>query len=146
MSTAHQRVADELRQLIESGEFEVAGKLPGEMDLARSFGVSRNTVRQALSQLEKSNLIRRQQGKGTFLSEQGVSHVLGNLTSFTTTLRELGKVPGISNISIRMDENPPASAAQFLPGKHLWRVERIRTADDRPFCVMQSWVPDAIAE
>lgn len=146
MSTAYQRVADSLRHLINSGEFRTHEKLPGEMELARTYGVSRNTVRQALSQLEASNLIRRQQGKGTFLTEHGVSHVLGNLMSFTATLRELGKVPGISDISITVDPNPPDAAAQFLPGSHLWNIARVRTADGRPFCRMQSWVPDAIAD
>lgn len=146
MSSAYQTVADSLRTLIDSGALGLESKLPGELELARTYGVSRNTVRHALSQLEASNLIRRQQGKGTFVAEQGVSHVLGNLRSFTATLRELGKVPGISNISITLDPNPPVAAAQFLPGFHLWNVERIRTADGRPFCLMQSWVPDAIAE
>lgn len=145
MPSAYQKVADSLRKLIDSGAFELDGKLPGEMDLALTYGVSRNTIRQALSQLEASNLIRRQQGKGTFVAEQGVSHVLGNLLSFTATLRELGKVPGISDISVELDPKPPAAASQFLPGSHLWNVQRIRTADGRPFCLMQSWLPDAIA-
>lgn len=111
----------------------------------RTYGVSRNTVRQALANLEMSNQVRRQQGKGTFVSEQGVSHVLGDLRSFTETLRDLKMEPGIENLTIRVDDSPPDEAKSFLPGAHLWVVERTRTADGRPFSRMQSWLPDAIA-
>lgn len=145
MATAYQRVADSLRAAIQSGELAPGDQLPTEMELTRTFDVSRNTVRQALSQLEASNLVRRQQGQGTFVAEQGVSHVLGSLRSFTDTLRDLGKEPGIKGVRVAVDPDPPAPALDFLPGIHLWLAERVRTADGRPFCLMESWIPDAIA-
>lgn len=144
MSAAYQRVAESLRHGISSGQWQPGDLLPSEHDLAREHGVSRNTVRQALATLADTNLIRRIQGKGSVVSEQGVSHVLGGLQSFTDTLIELGKKPGIRSITIRVDDNPPADARRFLPGSTTWLVQRIRTADGRPFCVMQSWLPDAI--
>jgi len=134
-----------VRRSIDAGQWTPGQQLPTEMELMSQFGVSRNTVRQALASLEMSNHVRRQQGKGTFVSEQGVSHVLGDLRSFTETLRDLKKIPGIADLSIRVDENPPDEAKSFLPGTHLWVVERTRTADGRPFSRMQSWLPDAIA-
>jgi len=145
VSTAHQKIADTLRGLIDSGALEVGERLPGEMELTRIHKVSRNTVRHALSQLEASNYIWRQRGKGTFVAAQGVSHVLGNLRSITNILLDLGKVPGITKVSITLDSEPPHEAAQFLPGSHLWNVERVRTSDGWPFCLMQSWLPDAVA-
>ncbi|EAR26241.1 transcriptional regulator, GntR family protein [marine actinobacterium PHSC20C1] len=145
MSPAYQNIADALRLEIESGRLVGGDRLPGEMDLTRTYNVSRNTIRQALSLLESSNLVRRRQGQGTFVAEQGVSHVLGDLRSFTDTLRALGKDPGIAAITVSLDDKPPTAAKDFLPGTHIWAVERIRTADGRPFCRMQSWIPDAIA-
>ncbi|MGV8970021.1 MAG: GntR family transcriptional regulator [Microbacteriaceae bacterium] len=144
MSPAYQKIADSLRKEIESGRFVGGDRLPSEMALTRTYNVSRNTIRQALSQLESSNLVRRRQGQGTFVAVQGVSHVLGDLRSFTDTLRALGKDPGIEKITVSLDDAPPSEAKDFLPGSHIWAVERIRTADGRPFCRMQSWIPDAI--
>lgn len=144
MSTEYQRVADELRSQINAGHWLPGDRLPGELELVETFGVSRNTVRQALDLLSRSNLVRRRQGKGTFVAEQGVSHVLGDLRSFTEILQDLGKKPGIRHVTIAQDPTPPAQASGFLLGSTLWLAQRVRTADGRPFSLMQSWLPDAI--
>lgn len=144
MTTAYQRVADAIRERIDGQTWPPGSRLPGEHALAVEHGVSRATIRQALDLLEAANVVRRQQGSGTFVAEQGVSHVLGDLKSFTQTLWDLGKTPGIRDISITVDDNPPSEAATFLRGTRVWCVERVRTADGRPFSRMQSWLPDAL--
>ena len=140
----YQRVADALRADIESGRLGPGDQLPGELQLTRTYEVSRNTVRQALDLLAKANLVRRRQGRGTFVAEQGISHVLGDLRSFTQVMEELGMTPGIRDIVLRHDPSPPKAALDFLPGSHLWLAERVRTDANRPFCLMRSWLPDAI--
>lgn len=44
-------------------------RLPSEPDIGRHFGVSRTTVRQSLDVLEGEGLIRREKGRGTFVTE-----------------------------------------------------------------------------
>lgn len=144
MSTEYQRISEELRQQIAGGVWQAGDQLPGEHELMDTFGVSRNTIRRALDALSKSNLVRRQQGKGTFVSEQGVSHVLGDLRSFTTIMQDLGKLPGIAKVTVHIDPSPPEEAHTFLRGSTIWLAQRVRTADRRPFSLMQSWLPDAI--
>lgn len=145
MATAYQRVAEGIRSMIQSGDLAPGTRLPSEHQLMRDYGVSRNTVRQALAELQLTNLVDRRQGKGTFVAMHGVSHVLGDLRSFTDTLLDLGKRPGIGSVSVTLDPAPPPEATEFLPGTHIWVVQRVRTADDRPFSRMQSWLPDALA-
>lgn len=142
---AYERVAEGIRDLIQSGDLEPGTKLPSEHELMASYDVSRNTVRQALAELQKTNLVHRHQGKGTFVALHGVTHVLGDLRSFTDTLLALGKVPGIGDVTVKLDPAAPKEAADFLPGSHIWLVERVRTADGQPFNRMQSWIPDALA-
>lgn len=64
------RIASVLRNKIFSGQYEPASRLPSEEGLAELFGVSRITIRGAFSQLERENLIVRNRGKGTFVSER----------------------------------------------------------------------------
>lgn len=61
------RLYEHLREYIASEQARSEGKLPKELDLCRIFGVSRNTVSQALFMLEEEQLICRIKHRGTFL-------------------------------------------------------------------------------
>lgn len=62
-------VYNQLRDAIRSGSMKPGERLSGETQLAEKFKVSRVTVREALDSIEKEKLIKRVQGKGTFVSE-----------------------------------------------------------------------------
>jgi GntR family transcriptional regulator of arabinose operon len=64
----YQRVHGILRQRILNGEWAFGAMLSNEHDLCEQFGVSRGTIRQVLGELEKEGLIRREQGRGTFIT------------------------------------------------------------------------------
>lgn len=61
-------IAVRLRKQILKGHYEFGERLPPERQLASYFGTSRSTVREALRQLERTNLITRRMGSGTFVS------------------------------------------------------------------------------
>lgn len=142
--SAYQRVAKSLRSDIESGRWKPGDRLPSEQELIELHGVSRNTVRQALALLASSNIVQRHQGRGTFVSPQGISHVLGDLRSFTQVMVDRNLRPGIQDVTIGVDHSAPIEARDFLRASTIWRVYRLRTGDGRPFCIMDSWVPDHI--
>ena len=58
-----------LERKIRSQEFKERERFPSEAELCEQFSVSRITVRQALSELQKAGLIYRDRGKGTFVTE-----------------------------------------------------------------------------
>jgi GntR family transcriptional regulator, transcriptional repressor for pyruvate dehydrogenase complex len=60
-------VQAQLQTLIETGQFKQNDRLPSEIELARSFGVSRPVVREALMSLQTLGLTASQSGKGTFV-------------------------------------------------------------------------------
>jgi DNA-binding FadR family transcriptional regulator len=74
---AHEQVYDQLRELIMRGELARGQRLPTEAVLARDFGVSRGTVREALRVLAAQNLIRTAKGAGggSFVTLPTVDHV-----------------------------------------------------------------------
>lgn len=66
-----QRVHQELRARIASGEYAANSRLPGEHDLSARFGVSRPVIREALRRLRDDGLIFSRQGSGTFVRDNG---------------------------------------------------------------------------
>ena len=67
---AYEPVAHELLVLILGGHFGVGDRLPSERQLASRFGVSRPTVREALSVLEARGLVVTRKGSGTFVADR----------------------------------------------------------------------------
>jgi GntR family transcriptional regulator / MocR family aminotransferase len=65
---AHARIRERIRDAIASGALTPKARLPSSRTLARDFGVARNTVDEALSQLVAEGLIVRRRGAGSFVS------------------------------------------------------------------------------
>ncbi len=63
----YRQIADQLRSLIERGEFPVGSRLPPERDLAVQLGVSRPSVREALIALEVEGLVEVRMGSGIYV-------------------------------------------------------------------------------
>lgn len=64
------QVADDLRAEIKSGRLAAGAKLPSEAELAELYGVSRDTVRRATSELSEEGLLVILHGRGTFVTER----------------------------------------------------------------------------
>ena len=65
----YSEIAEVLRKEIEQGKYEKAGKLPTEFELVDRFGVSRQTIRQAISTLKAMNIVHQVQGSGTYIND-----------------------------------------------------------------------------
>jgi GntR family transcriptional repressor for pyruvate dehydrogenase complex len=68
---AYEAVAHELLVLILGGHLASGDRLPSERQLASRFGVSRPTVREALTALESRGLVVTRVGSGTFVADRG---------------------------------------------------------------------------
>lgn len=67
-TTTSQAIADYLLTQIQNGEFNVGDKLPTERELAEQLGVSRISVREALSGLSMIGILESRQGAGSYVS------------------------------------------------------------------------------
>jgi DNA-binding FadR family transcriptional regulator len=68
----YRQVADQLRALIDQGEFAPGDKLPPERELAETLGISRPTLREALIALEVEGRIRIRVGSGVYVADSVV--------------------------------------------------------------------------
>ncbi len=92
-------IAEQLRDAIVTGRFEIGERLPTEDELAQRYGVSRPSVREALKLLAAQNLIRARRGPtgGNFVVQPSYEELAESLSGAATLLVGLGAL-GIDEI------------------------------------------------
>ena len=127
-------VADSLRARLEQGEWSPRERLPGEHELAATYGVSRVTIRTALHSLDSRGLTVTVHGVGTFPTEatRVVSADLHRLESISQTITRMGRRPGSTFRSIMTREatEREASALGLEASSPVMSTQREITADD----------------
>jgi DNA-binding LacI/PurR family transcriptional regulator len=68
------RIYTALKQRIHAREWNYGALFPAENELCEIYNVSRGTIRQVLTRLEKDGLIRRERGRGTFIVWDALNH------------------------------------------------------------------------
>jgi DNA-binding LacI/PurR family transcriptional regulator/DNA-binding transcriptional regulator YhcF (GntR family) len=71
----YRQIAERIRRAVGAGQYAPGGRLPPEGELARQFGVSRGTLRQALGSLTRAGLLETIRGHGTFVKVGKVGKV-----------------------------------------------------------------------
>lgn len=154
-------VYDQLREAIEAGTLTQGAQVPGELQLAETHGVSRNTVRTALARLQQEGLITEGQGR--------LGRTVRRFTPFTWTLTRFERGERRDDATLGTDDwssevlqqgrTPrqevsvliePASAdvAHWLgiqPREMVVRRSRRRSVDDVPYQLSDSYFPESIA-
>jgi DNA-binding GntR family transcriptional regulator len=135
------RVADRLER--EIARQEAGTLLPSENELARRFEMNRLTARAALDELERRYLVRRAQGRGTFVASR-IDYVLGpNVPpSWSERLRRAGHVPRTQTERMRL-KLPPADVRTTLglpAGEEAIFVARRRFVDETLAAYAESWL------
>jgi GntR family transcriptional regulator len=85
----YRRIADDLRQKIESGTLSGGSQLPTELDLREQYDASRNTGRDAVKWLINLGLVETRPGQGTFVVEKIDPFVTTLFTNVTPLSAEL---------------------------------------------------------
>jgi GntR family transcriptional regulator len=136
------QLREALRTEIEVRGLHPGDRIPTEAELEARYGVSRSTIRQAVGDLEAEGLLRRIQGKGTFVAAPKIQHH-PVLTSFSDLLRGQGYRPSHRLLTSVVVEGP----AEVVQGLHLddaaacRHLERVLAADGDPVGVSRTWLP-----
>ncbi|MBD0413454.1 FadR/GntR family transcriptional regulator [Oryzicola mucosus] len=99
------QVADNIRAAILEGRLKVDERLPNEEELARRFGISRPTVREALKRLAAQNLIRSRRGPtgGNFVTRPDPEGLSKAITGAATLLVGIGAFDIDEIVTARME-------------------------------------------
>jgi GntR family transcriptional regulator len=136
----HERVAAVLAREIRSGVVRRGTQLPGEVELARRFSVSRNTVRAALAVLAEDDLITTRTGKGSFVLFDG--RPLDGRLGWTHALSEQGVETRMRTIRISLADDAVLAERVGLDSPEVIVIERVRQlTDGTPISLERSRIP-----
>jgi len=120
--------------------------IPTEQELMDMYGVSRTTIRQAITMLVQEGLLEKKQGKGTIVLPLKLVGNLGKLRGFAEEVVERGMIP--RSILIRAEVLPflqyERNVLHLKENENVMLIERIRYADDLPIAIERSCWPEHI--
>ena len=131
---AYAQLARILRQRISSGTYRPGERLPSEAALAKNFGLSAMTARQAVGVLAEEGLVNRIQGRGTFVNkiEVATSHfALDALRDLLTDRRHL-EVHILKATIEKARGGLPQTALNLPTGSPMVLVERLISHQGAP--------------
>jgi GntR family transcriptional regulator len=121
------RLESHLRESMRRGALKPGAPIPPESHLCQQFGVSRTTVRQALSRLVYDGLVERHRGRGSFVAEPRLEHSKPFL-SFEEEMLARGATTGIKLLGMRVAaaEGKVAAQLECAEGTPVVVMERLR--------------------
>ena len=135
VSFQYLRIADALRLQVEG--LPPNSLLPTEHQLARQFGVSRLTIRQALQLLQGAGLVSRQRGRGTIVSPAKIVRHWSPIATFEEDIERQGVRLETRVLEYKRETTPSPSLRRRLqlPSDGLVDVlSLLRLGDDRVLC------------
>jgi len=120
-----QIVAEQIINLISTGQLKPGDKLPSEKQLEKMFGVSRPSIREALSALQMAEIIDMYHGEGSFVKEIDLNTHIHPLS--VSMLIKTGKVYELLETRLLIEPEVAALAAQRAKREDLEELEQILT-------------------
>ncbi len=139
----YHKVKESLRQDMAAGVYARGDMLPSETALCEKYGVSRITIRRALSDLVSEGLLHRERGRGTYVTAPKIERTLSGDPSFARDMLRMGYTPGSTTLSAG-NEVAEARTRDLLAlgdGDLVLRIDRVQAANSEPVMLQQTLVP-----
>jgi DNA-binding GntR family transcriptional regulator len=135
-------------QHIDEHQLREGEQLPTEVALAQQTGVSLVTVRRALAELAAQGIVRREQGRGTFVARPRVRAETTRIGSLRNGLH----LDAQSKLETRVLKCLAREAVEeecrtlaLAPGASVWEISRLRRLNRRPLILETSVIPKLLA-
>ncbi len=140
------QISSWLKELIQTGRYKEGERLPSEIELSKLCEVNRNTLRQAISELAAEGLLRREKGKGTFVSlskSVPLKHKLERISSFRDDLNEIGIKENTILLKQEIENAPDHVAKALILGadSKVIVIRRLRMGNSLPLVYEESYLP-----
>jgi GntR family transcriptional regulator len=153
----YRRIADDLRQKIESGELKAGGQLPTELELRDRYEASRNTVRDAVKWLINLGLVETRPGQGTFVVQKFDPFVTtldsatgfgGESDAYANVVSATGRKPtdSVPRVEIQQAEGVIAAELGLEQGSTVLSRHQQRLIDGAPYSLQTTFYPMRLVE
>ncbi|GAB4365646.1 MAG: GntR family transcriptional regulator [Spirochaetales bacterium] len=141
----YQQLNKILRELIASEKYKVGDKFMTERMICELYNVSRVTANKALSSLVAEGLLQFKKGVGTFVRSKPKEDPSPSIASFTLNTKAAGMVPSskvleFQLVPAREVESEVLDVLELAPGEEVFRLQRLRFADDIPMVLERRYV------
>ena len=139
------QIRKNLLDRVVDGRYKPGDRLPSEPELAGMLGVSRNSLREAITLLENEGFLYRRKGIGTFVTHSApiIKGGIERLKGIADFIRERGYIPG--NIIVKIDteicDDKIAVMLGIKPGELITFIETIKTASGKPVASCIDLIP-----
>ena len=137
------QIEQDLASLIANGTLAPGSQLPPEDELIQKYGVSRTTVRKAIQELERLELIEIRRGRGTFVRSEKITQELSGLTGFVEDMVAIGLQPSAKVLGKATIEATEEVARQLrVPiGTNVMQIRRVRMAEGVAISLDVTYLP-----
>jgi GntR family transcriptional regulator len=142
----YHQIAQTLRERIATSGQGPGERLDNQRSLAREFGVTLMTLRQALDLLERDGLIARRHGLGTFVARPAIDYDILQLRALAGDLSALGEDVATRFLRSRFEpaDRRVAKALGLEERAEVFVLERLRLVDGEPVSFQASYLPAAL--
>lgn len=147
-ATHHDRILAEIRSNILEGRWSHGHRLPFELDLAATYGVSRMTINKVLTQLTRDGFLERKRKLGTVVATPRMQSAVMEITDIERETRDLGLSYAFRLISRQLGRSSAEERAQMredTPDLDVLRCTVLHEAGGAPFCLEERLINLAAA-
>ncbi|MCK5664792.1 MAG: GntR family transcriptional regulator [Thiotrichaceae bacterium] len=139
------KIEMDLRKKIMAREYAPGQLLPSERELVKTYKVSRLTVREAINRLVAQGMVKKKQGKGTFVSKPTTDHNVGSLTSSSEMflLKNYTVETKVIESEILIPDRKICEKLQLEKSENekIFYLERVRYANHTPVSHIKCYLP-----
>lgn len=137
------QIEEAIKEKIRNKEYLPGEELPTERELTELFGVSRMTIRQAISNLVHKGVLYKIPAKGTFVSKEVIEKKL-EIESFSEDMKKRGLMPG--SIVIEFEKIIPDCEVKeklnLSDNDKVYVLNRLRLANNEPMAIEYCYLPE----
>lgn len=138
------QVKEMLIRQIRTGIYQPQETLPAERLLMEQYGVSRITIRRALSDLEAAGFVTRKVGRGTYVRTEPIVETLTDLTGHLEELQRRNMEPDVTVISSGLFTPEPEIAAALDEAERVLSVRRLVRVHGAPLLLLDLCLPEEL--
>jgi GntR family transcriptional regulator len=141
----YNQIQEYIAELILSGKLAPDAKIQSEREFSEDLGVSRMTVRRALTELVNEGLLERRHGSGTYVAQPKVTYEAREMVSYIQAMNErnIATTSQLLEFEIMAASRRLADLLGSQIGSPLYRVSVIRFANRVPVILERGFFPQS---